>query len=192
VKYVPDWFPGARFKRDAIVLKELGYKALHGPFDFAKRSRVGNYYLPRCSVFDSFQASAQEGDSMVSRLLTEIETGDSQENQDELEMAAKRATSVMYTAGSDTVSSCSLTWTYMTRMSNYSQGVAALESFFLGMMLRPDAQEKAHEELQHIVRDGRLPDFSDDLPYIRAIAKECLRWNPAVPLGKQPILGLSC
>jgi cytochrome P450 len=60
------------------------------------------------------------------------------------------------------------------------------------MMLRPDAQEKAHEELQHIVREGRLPDFSDDLPYIQAIAKECIRWNPAAPLGKQLMLTFSC
>jgi hypothetical protein len=85
-------------------MKELGYKVVHGPFDFAKRSMVHIDYLTQRSIFDGFQASAQEGDSVVGRLLKDIENGDSQGNPDELEMAAKRATAVMYVAGSDTVS----------------------------------------------------------------------------------------
>jgi cytochrome P450 len=51
------------------------------------------------------------------------------------------------------------------------------------MILYPSTQELAAKELQSIVSQGRLPDFSDDLPYIHAIVKECLRWNPTVPLG---------
>jgi hypothetical protein len=52
VKYVPEWFPGARFKQDARLLKELGHKVVHGPFDFAKKSRVCVDYLSRCATFN--------------------------------------------------------------------------------------------------------------------------------------------
>ncbi len=54
------------------------------------------------------------------------------------------------------------------------------------MVLYPEVQEKARKELDHIVGSHRLPDFSDQpsLPYIEAIVKETLRWNPVVPLGK--------
>jgi cytochrome P450 len=51
------------------------------------------------------------------------------------------------------------------------------------MLIYPDVQAKAHEEVDRIVKQGRLPDFSDELPYVRALVKECLRWNPVIPLG---------
>ncbi|TFK84330.1 cytochrome P450 [Polyporus arcularius HHB13444] len=62
--------------------------------------------------------------------------------------------------------------------------VSALGSFFLAMVLYPEIQEKARKELDHIIGLHRLPDFSDQpsLPYIDAIVKETLRWNPVVPL----------
>jgi hypothetical protein len=101
-------------------MKELGDKVFHGPFDFAKRSRVNIDYLPQCAIFDVFQASAQEDDSVVSCLLKRIVTGDSRDNQDELEMAAKRATSVMYAAGSDTVSLYPSMLTRIPRMADRS------------------------------------------------------------------------
>ena len=53
------------------------------------------------------------------------------------------------------------------------------------MLLYPEVQAKAHEELDRVVGPNRLPNFSDqlDLPYIRATCKEILRWQPALPLG---------
>jgi hypothetical protein len=63
------------------------------------------------------------------------------------------------------------------------QNVAALDTFFLAMLLHPEVQALAQKELESITQQGRLPTFSDDLPYIRAIAKECIRWKPPVPLG---------
>lgn len=52
-------------------------------------------------------------------------------------------------------------------------------------MLYPNIQAKAQEELDRVVGRKRLPDFSDeeDLPYIRAICFELLRWNPITPIG---------
>ncbi|KAK7469045.1 hypothetical protein VKT23_003539 [Stygiomarasmius scandens] len=62
--------------------------------------------------------------------------------------------------------------------------VSALETFFLAMVLYPDVQKQAQAEIDKVVH-GRLPVFSDEasLPYITALVKEVLRWNPAVPLA---------
>ena len=53
------------------------------------------------------------------------------------------------------------------------------------MMLYQEAQRKAQQEIDRVCQ-GRLPEFTDydALPYVRAILKEILRWNPAVPLSR--------
>ncbi|EIW76051.1 cytochrome P450 [Coniophora puteana RWD-64-598 SS2] len=63
--------------------------------------------------------------------------------------------------------------------------VSSLSSFFLAMVLHPDVQRKAQAEIDTVIGAGRLPDFEDraSLPYISAIVKEVLRWNPVAPLG---------
>ncbi|KAF8128421.1 cytochrome P450 [Boletus edulis] len=63
--------------------------------------------------------------------------------------------------------------------------VSSLSSFFLAMVLYPAAQAKAQAELDSVIGSGRLPDYNDrhSLPYINAIVKEVLRWNPVAPLG---------
>jgi len=58
------------------------------------------------------------------------------------------------------------------------QSVSSLSSFFLAMVLYPEVQEKAREELDRVIGRGRLPDFTDrnSLPYISAVTKEVLRY----------------
>lgn len=53
------------------------------------------------------------------------------------------------------------------------------------MVLYPGVQKRAQEELEKIVGPSRLPEFSDraSLPYVDALCKECLRWQPVLPLG---------
>jgi hypothetical protein len=53
----------------------------------------------------------------------------------------------------------------------------------------PEVQRKAQAEIDQIVGNSRLPDFSDEaaLPYVQAVLKEALRWHPVTPLG-----GFSC
>jgi cytochrome P450 len=57
--------------------------------------------------------------------------------------------------------------------------------FFLAMILFPDAQRKAQEEIDRVIGGDRLPTFDDrdNLPYINAIVKEILRWHPVAPMG---------
>lgn len=53
------------------------------------------------------------------------------------------------------------------------------------MMLHPEVQRKAQEEIDRVVGTERLPGVADreKLPYIDAIVKEVLRWNPVAPMG---------
>ena len=53
------------------------------------------------------------------------------------------------------------------------------------MVLFPEAQRKAQEELDKVVGFNRLPEYEDreSLPYINALCKEVLRWQPVTPLG---------
>ncbi|RDB28846.1 O-methylsterigmatocystin oxidoreductase [Hypsizygus marmoreus] len=63
--------------------------------------------------------------------------------------------------------------------------VSAIHSFFLAMVLYPEVQKKAREEVDRVVGSNRLPGFKDReaLPYIEAVVKEVLRWNPVAPLA---------
>ncbi|KAF9782612.1 cytochrome P450 [Thelephora terrestris] len=73
--------------------------------------------------------------------------------------------------------------------SLYSGGadttVSAIHSFFLAMMINPEVQRKAQEEIDRVIGNDRLPTLADQasLPYVEAITKEVLRWNPVAPLG---------
>ena len=57
--------------------------------------------------------------------------------------------------------------------------------FMLAMALYPDVMRKAQHEIDIVVGRGRLPTFSDapNLPYLRAMVMEVLRWRPVGPLG---------
>ena len=58
-------------------------------------------------------------------------------------------------------------------------------SFFLAMAKYPTVQAKAQAELDAVVGQDRLPDFTDrgSLLYLKAIISELMRWKPVVPLG---------
>jgi len=63
-------------------------------------------------------------------------------------------------------------------------------SFFLAMLLFPEVQKKAHDEIDAVVGSGRLPTLADRpyLPYVSAIVTEALRWHSVAPLGMTSIV----
>jgi cytochrome P450 len=73
---------------------------------------------------------------------------------------------VMYLGGSDTL-------------------LTTFKVFILCMVLFPDVQRKAQEEIDRVVGPNKLPTVSDQqrLPYVEGVIKEAYRWMPAVPLG---------
>jgi cytochrome P450 len=54
------------------------------------------------------------------------------------------------------------------------------------MTLYPQVQKRAQDELDTKLGPGTMPTFEDrpQLPYIEAVAREVLRWHPALPQGK--------
>ncbi|KAG9218210.1 hypothetical protein CCMSSC00406_0005891 [Pleurotus cornucopiae] len=62
---------------------------------------------------------------------------------------------------------------------------SALQFFVLAMLLYPEVQRKAQEELDRVVGLGNIPTFEDreSLPYIDAIFRELLRWRPPAAIG---------
>ena len=57
-------------------------------------------------------------------------------------------------------------------------------SLFLALLLHPEVQKKAQDEIDAITKRERFPTFEDRprLPFVNAICKEVLRWRPAAPL----------
>ncbi|CAJ0547332.1 Ff.00g040860.m01.CDS01 [Fusarium sp. VM40] len=84
----------------------------------------------------------------------------------ESETAIKQTAAVMYAGGADTT-------------------VSSIRGFILAMLLFPDVQRKAQQEIDSVVGSDRLPNFEDrdNLPYVDALIKETLRWIPVAPMG---------
>ncbi|KAI0373553.1 CyP450 monooxygenase [Pilatotrama ljubarskyi] len=113
-------------------------------------------------------ALIQEGSavpSITTELMQRVSHLEGQDAAEEAEVA-RNVVAVAYAGGADTTLSC-------------------IQSFFLAMASYPDVQKKAQAELDAVVGQHRLPDFSDEasLPYVTALIKECLRWRSVVPLG---------
>ncbi|KAK7745701.1 hypothetical protein SLS62_009667 [Diatrype stigma] len=84
----------------------------------------------------------------------------------EEEFTHKWSSLSLYTAGADTT-------------------VSAVACFFLAMTVYPEVQRKAQEEIDRVVGRDRLPTMADrqDLPYVEAVVREVLRWQPVAPMG---------
>jgi cytochrome P450 len=84
---------------------------------------------------------------------------------DKMENIHKWSAASMYLGGADTT-------------------VSALMTFFLAMMVYPEVQAKAQEELDRVMK-GQLPVSTDRerLPYIWAIVQETHRWHPVAPMA---------
>ncbi|KAF8073623.1 cytochrome P450 [Lyophyllum atratum] len=108
-----------------------------------------------------------KGDAKPSFLATQLEAlqREGRQNPATIEQI-KAAAGVLYIAGAETTSS-------------------TLAFFFLAMVLYPECQTKAQEEIDAVVGRDRLPEFHDreQLPYVECLLQETLRWNHAVPLG---------
>lgn len=64
--------------------------------------------------------------------------------------------------------------------------VSMISAFVLCMVLHPEAQKNAQEELDRALGHGVMPTFEDrdSLPYVSAVLLEVIRLYPVVPLGE--------
>jgi hypothetical protein len=111
----------------------------------------------------ALQANGTALPSMVRFMLEEDSALPAEQSQAE---TIKGLAAVAYLAGSDTT-------------------VGAVISFFLAMLVYPNVQAKAQAEIDRVVGKDRLPEPEDaeNMPYVQAIANECLRWLPVAPTG---------
>ncbi|KAI0760097.1 cytochrome P450 [Fomes fomentarius] len=148
LKHLPDWFPGAGFKREAGEVRAVADRMLNEPFEMVCRHMADGHVTP-CAAQSLIEACGENP------------TGSKASDYD-----IRCALGSMYFAGAET-------------------NLSALQTFFLAMVLHPDVQVKAHEEIDRVVGVHQLPDYCDQaaLPYISAILKEVLRWRPVAPLA---------
>ncbi|KIK96538.1 hypothetical protein PAXRUDRAFT_300373 [Paxillus rubicundulus Ve08.2h10] len=120
--------------------------------------------FPYQYVQNRMKNDAQPVDSMVSDHLIRMRKLDPSQRL-AYEDALKTAASTAYIASVETTSS-------------------SLMVFILAMVLNPHVARRAQEEIDTVVGRDRLPDFDDrpSLPYVQAIMRETMRWQPLVPL----------
>ncbi|PVG03918.1 cytochrome P450 [Serendipita vermifera] len=147
MRYIPDWFPGAKFKRLAKEWKAMNELMLSMPYNQVKAQ----------------MAAGTHRGSVTSRLLT---LRDDEPLTEEEENRIMWVLAGIYIGGADTT-------------------VSALTTFVLAMVLYPEVQRKAQEEIDRVIGTDRLPLMKDrpQLPYVEALFKEVLRWHPIAPLG---------
>ncbi|KAL5478389.1 hypothetical protein ACEPAI_2573 [Sanghuangporus weigelae] len=63
--------------------------------------------------------------------------------------------------------------------------VSTMLTFLLAMVLHPDIQRRAQDEVDRMVGKNNLPSFKDrpNLPYVEAVCKECMRWQCVAPMA---------
>jgi cytochrome P450 len=61
-----------------------------------------------------------------------------------------------------------------------------LLSFVVGLLIRPEIQKMAQEELDTVTGKERLPTLDDRprLPFTNAVCREVTRWRPAGAIGE--------
>ncbi|KAG2356983.1 cytochrome P450 [Suillus spraguei] len=163
VHSIPEWFPGAGFKRLArewhVTLEEMA----SAPYKF---------------VVDQMAAGIAP-ESFTSKLLGAGPLSAEDEH------IIKWSAATLYAGASDTVGpSPHIANNHFLRVVHFfPQNVSTINSFFLAMTLFPDVQKKAQAEIDAVIGPDRLPSFADQgsLPYVEALTKEALRWHAVVP-----------
>ena len=63
---------------------------------------------------------------------------------------------------------------------------ATILIFVLALVLHPECQAKAQEEMDRVLGGVRLPQFEDraSLPYMEWLLQETYRWHNAAPMGE--------
>ncbi|KAG6918154.1 hypothetical protein DXG01_016139 [Tephrocybe rancida] len=158
LRYLPAWFPGAGFHKFAAECKVCTDEMRNFPFRYVKEKmvRTQHYWLGFHGNTLN-QDAGIEVSGLAARLLQQ-KNDDSTWPHEEADIKAVAAA----------------TFT-----------VSAIEIFFYAMVVNSDAQKKAQDEIDRVVGNKRLPDFSDrqSMPYLEAVYREVMRWYPGTPLG---------
>ena len=127
------------------------------------------------------QAAGTATPSVAANIILKLD----QKSTEEDKWIAASVPGTMYMASVDTVGTIRALDIGFVFELYIPQTASSVITFTLAMTLYPDVQRKAQAEIDQIVGNSRLPNFSDEgtLPYVQAIVKEVLRWHPVAPLG---------
>ncbi|KAJ5109163.1 hypothetical protein N7456_005838 [Penicillium angulare] len=130
-----------------------------------RKSIQGTAYIPYRFV-QKQMTSLNFGPSYVSKLIEHLKAENNAILKKEDEQAVIWTAASLYGAAADTT-------------------VIALTIFTLAMVMFPEAQQKAQEEIDRVIGTDRLPTFDDreKLPYVEGLVQETLRWWPIAPMG---------
>ncbi|KAJ6561144.1 cytochrome P450 [Mycena vulgaris] len=144
LQFVPQWFPGAAWKKKVAHYHWTLQTMLDTPYDWVKKQ----------------MAIGTSISSFVSDLL------DSNKYTSDEERVIKWAAAGIYSGGAETTA-------------------AVIETFFLAMVLQPDAQWKAHNELDAVLGNCAAPQLTDRprLPFMEALISEIFRTYTIGPMG---------
>ncbi|KAF7976439.1 hypothetical protein HWV62_6871 [Athelia sp. TMB] len=119
-------------------------------------------------TYADFKQGAARGSekSLESYCAQQLAKLDPSRNNEYEEQVIRETASVIFAAGADTT-------------------VSTLATFVLAMLQHPHVQAAAQSELARVLGAGAAPTLSDEaaLPYLAAVMKECLRWEPVAPIG---------
>ncbi|KAB5588625.1 Cytochrome P450 family protein [Ceratobasidium theobromae] len=152
--HVPSWVPGTGWKQTAKEWREHKEKA------------VEDIYQWTCDQI----AKGTAKPSIVQSVLREYEgkelPEEEKDNIKQVAFALFGARLFDNIAGADTTE-------------------GSLMAFVIAMLIFPEVQDKAQAEIDQIVGHDRLPEMSDldQLPYLKNLVQELLRWQPVLPLG---------
>ncbi|GJJ11062.1 hypothetical protein Clacol_005293 [Clathrus columnatus] len=169
LKHIPAWFPGAGFKTELEQLGRQVTEMVNRPVKYAKDSlRKGN---------------AQP--SAISALIEQFENDP--DRPEDYEDLVKYVPGSAYIAAIDTVR---LNLSSPRNEFKFLKTSGVLLQFFYTMLLNPEVQKRAQQELDEVVGSDALPSIEDSgrLKYINAILQELLRWNTVVPSGLPHVL----
>ncbi|EPT04818.1 hypothetical protein FOMPIDRAFT_1112479 [Fomitopsis schrenkii] len=153
---LPDWAPGAGFKRKAAVWKSKMEEFVEKPYAYVKERMRDGTALP----------------CFCTTLLEELQERSREEKKEAEQIDPQRDFDIRWTANSMYSASIDTTMTVVSH-------------FILAMILHPEVLARVQEEIDTVVGSGRLPTFSDraSLPYLESVMSETLRWGVPVPLA---------
>ncbi|TFK27924.1 cytochrome P450 [Coprinopsis marcescibilis] len=122
----------------------------------------------RAEPYEQAQKALAQGSSLpslMSMAFDDIRDG-FYKNPEKAETTLKDLSATFYGAGSDTTT-------------------ASIDNFIIAMILHPEIQRKAQQEMDTVVGRDRLPEFTDEakMPYLAAVIKELVRWRPVSNIG---------
>ncbi|QRW17612.1 cytochrome P450 family protein [Rhizoctonia solani] len=148
--YVPEWFPGANWKREVLRWRKEKETFIEELYNIGLENMHMNKEDSARIMIASFRNDA-------------LKLGLSEEAADD---HVKQILITLVGAGIETT-------------------VNTLMMFFLAMVLYPEAQKKAQDELDYVLGGTRLPSFDDRtrLGCVERIVQETLRWAPVAGLA---------